>query len=133
METWTPGPQSVICPKCGKEGQPVIRKQRNRMAKTPLGALCMLGFVVIFFSFFFSFIIIFKSIINHQNHNFTFFFLLRCWPFCFLPFLFRRDQYLDLHCSCCKQLIGTYDKRKSCMVQTGNAGSHASLNKCHSN
>lgn len=45
MESWTPGPNSITCPKCGKEGHPIVKKQKNKLAKSPLGALCMLGYV----------------------------------------------------------------------------------------
>ncbi|XP_018566490.1 lipopolysaccharide-induced tumor necrosis factor-alpha factor homolog [Anoplophora glabripennis] len=41
IETWKPGPLNVICPLCGKEDRPCIRKQRNKVAYTQFGALCM--------------------------------------------------------------------------------------------
>ncbi|KAJ8925112.1 hypothetical protein NQ315_001293, partial [Exocentrus adspersus] len=43
VETWKPGPMRIICPACGKEDRPCIRKQRNKVAYTQLGAMCMVS------------------------------------------------------------------------------------------
>ncbi|KAL1516819.1 hypothetical protein ABEB36_000671 [Hypothenemus hampei] len=42
VETWKPGPLRVICPHCFNIDRPCIRIQRNRVAYSPLGALCLL-------------------------------------------------------------------------------------------
>ncbi|KAJ8956988.1 hypothetical protein NQ318_012153, partial [Aromia moschata] len=43
VETWRPGPLKVTCPVCNQEDRPCIRKQRNKVAYSSLGALCMLS------------------------------------------------------------------------------------------
>ncbi|KAJ8970702.1 hypothetical protein NQ317_000600 [Molorchus minor] len=42
VETWKPGPVEVTCPECCYTGRPCIRKQRNKVAYSSFGALCML-------------------------------------------------------------------------------------------
>ncbi|KAH1002346.1 uncharacterized protein LOC109535911 [Dendroctonus ponderosae] len=42
VETWKPGPLRVMCPQCANLDRPCIRRQRNRVAYSPLGALCLL-------------------------------------------------------------------------------------------
>ncbi|CAG9769903.1 unnamed protein product [Ceutorhynchus assimilis] len=42
VETWKPGPLRVSCPHCGALARPCIRRQRNRVAYSPLGAFCLL-------------------------------------------------------------------------------------------
>ncbi|XP_050300910.1 uncharacterized protein LOC126739323 isoform X3 [Anthonomus grandis grandis] len=42
VETWRPGPLRVTCPHCSAIDRPCIRRQRNRVAYSPLGALCLL-------------------------------------------------------------------------------------------
>ncbi|XP_054276309.1 uncharacterized protein LOC128995347 [Macrosteles quadrilineatus] len=43
VESWRPGCTKVVCPCCGCEAQPVIRRQRNQLASSSLGACLMLG------------------------------------------------------------------------------------------
>uniref|UniRef100_A0A1B6KZS5 LITAF domain-containing protein n=1 Tax=Graphocephala atropunctata TaxID=36148 RepID=A0A1B6KZS5_9HEMI len=43
VESWKPGSTKVVCPCCGCEAQPVIRRQRNQLANSSLGACLMLG------------------------------------------------------------------------------------------
>ncbi|CAH1170274.1 unnamed protein product [Phaedon cochleariae] len=42
VESWKPGPVKIICPKCRRKDRPCIRKQRNKVAYSSLGAFCML-------------------------------------------------------------------------------------------
>ncbi|XP_023024470.2 uncharacterized protein, partial [Leptinotarsa decemlineata] len=76
VETWKPGPVKVICPKCKINDRPCIRKQRNKVAYTALGA----------------------------------FFILTCWPLCFIPFLMPKGSTVDLFCKHCGNYLGEYNR-----------------------
>lgn len=43
VESWSSGPNDVKCPQCNNVGPPLIRRQRNKIAKSSLGAMCLLG------------------------------------------------------------------------------------------
>ncbi|XP_030766133.1 lipopolysaccharide-induced tumor necrosis factor-alpha factor-like [Sitophilus oryzae] len=42
VETWKPGPLRVTCPRCKYVDRPCVRQKRNRVAYSPIGALCLL-------------------------------------------------------------------------------------------
>ncbi|XP_066249089.1 uncharacterized protein [Euwallacea similis] len=42
VETWKPGPLKVVCPYCSALDRPCIHRQRNKVAYSPIGALCLL-------------------------------------------------------------------------------------------
>ncbi|KAG5892930.1 hypothetical protein JTB14_006244 [Gonioctena quinquepunctata] len=76
VETWGSGPFKVICPKCKRKARPCIRKQKNKVAHTCLGA----------------------------------FFMMTCWPICFLPFLLPNAGSVDFFCRHCGTYLGEYNK-----------------------
>lgn len=45
------------------------------------------------------------------------YFLYRCWPIYFLPFILCSNQIVNLHCCQCKYYLGTYDRKKCRLIQ----------------
>lgn len=43
VETWWRAPGKVLCDECGRLAVPLVRRQGQRMAKSSIGALCLLG------------------------------------------------------------------------------------------
>jgi hypothetical protein len=44
VEEWRPGDSRIVCPRCGFEGLPMVRRQRNKVCKSKCLAACMLGY-----------------------------------------------------------------------------------------
>ncbi|XP_073976014.1 uncharacterized protein isoform X3 [Rhodnius prolixus] len=49
------------------------------------------------------------------------FFMLGCWPFCFLPFFVWGTRVVSLYCPKCSQLLGTFDRKLNIMIKRPSA------------